>query len=207
MDAVTTLNDIWDCGPCEPGWDTLLKYLNKTALDDEPLPLSVIIDSNGLSHAIWCLQAVQGTDRDARLFAVWCAKQSQHLLTHAWSRQAINMAERFATGGASTLAMRVAHSLALSLNANPVCDVVDAARREAELAAAAAGMSSAVAAASRASHHAATAIASDVMRIEKDPWKYPAAYKAAAALQEQKFREMFCADYAAPTKEMPTWML
>ena len=40
-------------------------------------------------------------DRDLRLFAIWCARQVQHLLTDDRSRAAIDVAERFANGQAT----------------------------------------------------------------------------------------------------------
>jgi hypothetical protein len=36
-----------------------------------------------------------------RLFAVWCARQTEHLLTDERSRNAINVAERYAHGQAT----------------------------------------------------------------------------------------------------------
>lgn len=38
------------------------------------------------------------TDRELRLFAVWCARQVQHLLTDTRSIRAIDVAERYANG-------------------------------------------------------------------------------------------------------------
>jgi hypothetical protein len=41
------------------------------------------------------------TDRELRLFAVWCARQVQHLLTDPRSVNAIDVAERYANGEAT----------------------------------------------------------------------------------------------------------
>jgi hypothetical protein len=41
------------------------------------------------------------TDRELRLFAVWCARQGQHLLTDPRSVNAIDVAERYANGEAT----------------------------------------------------------------------------------------------------------
>jgi hypothetical protein len=41
------------------------------------------------------------TDRELRLFAVWCARQVQHLLTDPRSINAIDVAERYANGEAT----------------------------------------------------------------------------------------------------------
>ena len=94
----TTLNKIRSKSPCADGWAKLLKHLGKPQADDEPLSLITILDSNGLDDALWCLQAVDGHDREIRLYAVWCARQVQHLMTDKRSLDAIDVAERFANG-------------------------------------------------------------------------------------------------------------
>jgi hypothetical protein len=40
-----------------------------------PVSLESIANNNGLDDALWCLRVIGGCDRDARLFAVWCARQ------------------------------------------------------------------------------------------------------------------------------------
>ena len=97
----TTLNKIREYSPCTNGWEKLLVYLGKTKADDEPLSIATIIDSNGLEDAIWCLRAVEGKDKETRLFAVWCARQVQHLLTDQRSLDALDVAERCANGQAT----------------------------------------------------------------------------------------------------------
>jgi hypothetical protein len=54
------------------------------------------------SWVIW-IATRQGvlTDRELRLFAVWCARQMQHLLTDPRSINAIDVAERYANGEAT----------------------------------------------------------------------------------------------------------
>jgi hypothetical protein len=51
-----SLNEIRAFNPCELGWKTLLKALNKTAPDDEQIPLEFILKSNGIRDAIWCFR-------------------------------------------------------------------------------------------------------------------------------------------------------
>ena len=110
----TTLNKIRKHNPCTNGWEKLLVYLGKTKADDEPLEITTILDSNGLDDAIWCLRAVEGKDREIRLFAVWCARQVQHLLTDQRSLDALDVAERYANGEATDDELTSAWSAARS---------------------------------------------------------------------------------------------
>jgi hypothetical protein len=70
----TTLNKIKLHSPCEDGWEKLLNHLNKTQSDDEPLELRTILESNGLNDTIWAFRAVEGKDKEIRLFAADCAE-------------------------------------------------------------------------------------------------------------------------------------
>lgn len=97
----TTLNKIRAHEPCAEGWEKLLTHLGKTHADDEPLPLVTILDSNGLDDCLWCLRTVPEHDREWRLFAVWCARKVQHLMTDQRSLDALDVAERFANGRAT----------------------------------------------------------------------------------------------------------
>jgi len=108
----TTLNKIRKHKPCKKGWAKLLKYLGKTQADDEPLSILIILDSNGLDDALWCLRAVEGYDREIRLYAVWCARQVQHLMTDPRSKNAIDVAERYANGQATRAEFNAARAAA-----------------------------------------------------------------------------------------------
>lgn len=97
----TTLNRIRVHHPCRDGWEKLLSFLDKTQPDDEPLLLETILDANGLDDALWCLRAVEGHDREIRLYLIWCVRQVQHLTTDPRSGAALDVAERYARGQAS----------------------------------------------------------------------------------------------------------
>lgn len=97
----TTLNKIREYSPCPSGWKKLLTYIGKTEADYEPLSLLTILDSNGLDDALWCLRAVEGHDKEIRLYAVWCARQMQHVMTDQRSLDALDVAERYANGEAT----------------------------------------------------------------------------------------------------------
>jgi hypothetical protein len=97
----TTLNQIRFYSPCREGWEKLLRGLSKTQPDDEPLWVDEILDHNGLDDALWCLRAVQGYDRQMRLYAVWCAQRVRHLMTDPISIAALDVVEQSAHGEAS----------------------------------------------------------------------------------------------------------
>ena len=108
----TTLNKIKAHQPCKTGWGKLLKHLGKTKSDDEPLSLLTVLDSNGLDDAIWCMRAIEGWDKEIRLYAVWCARQVQHLTKDPRSLVALDVAERFANGEATVEELDAARAVA-----------------------------------------------------------------------------------------------
>lgn len=97
----TTLNEIHDHILRNSCWGELLRHLGKTQADDEPLRIAEIVESIGLDDALFCLGAVGGYDREIRLFAVWCARQVQHLIKDPRSLNALDVAERYANGRAT----------------------------------------------------------------------------------------------------------
>ena len=97
----TTLNRIRAHSPCIEGWEKLLRSLGKTEPDDEPLPYAHIVRSNGIDDALWCCRAEPQYEKEWRLFAVWCARQVQHLMLDPRSIAALDVSERYATGGAT----------------------------------------------------------------------------------------------------------
>jgi len=97
----TTLNRIRAPHPCTEGWTKLLKHLGKTQADDDPLPFSIILESNGLDDALWCCRVEPQYAKEWRLYAVWCARRVQHLTTDPRSLAALDVAERYANGQAT----------------------------------------------------------------------------------------------------------
>jgi hypothetical protein len=113
----TTLNAIRDHRPCYAGWTRLLKALNKTQADAEPLAISKILETNGRNDAIWCLRAVEGRDKEIRLFAVWCVRQVQHKLLDERSLKALDVAEAYAWGKATHKELDAAYDAAYAVSA------------------------------------------------------------------------------------------
>jgi hypothetical protein len=97
----TTLNRIRAHTPCVSGWKKLLDYLGKTQADDEPLPMTAVLESNGIEDALWCLRAEPQHAAIWRLLAVHYARQVQHLMTDPRSLAALDVAERHAHGQAT----------------------------------------------------------------------------------------------------------
>lgn len=97
----TTLNRIWACNPCDKGKERALRAACKDAPDDEPITYQQIIEAVGLEDAMWCCRAEPQYSREWRLFAVWCARQVQHLMANEHSINALDVAERHAHGEAT----------------------------------------------------------------------------------------------------------
>jgi hypothetical protein len=129
---MTTLNAIREHGPCEDGWRKLLRHLGKTSPDDEPLSIVTVLDSNGLDDALWCLRAVTGHDREIRLYAVWCARQVQHLMTDPRSLAALDVADRYSHALATDEELTAARAAARDAAGEAARAAARAAAREAQ---------------------------------------------------------------------------
>ena len=143
-EITTTLNRIRAHQPCREGWEKLLAGLGKTKADDEPLPFAWIVEINGLDDALWCCRAEPDRAKEWRLFAVWCARQVQHLMTDPRSITALDVAERYAHGqatdeelaAAGAAARDAAETVAGDDARDAACEAARAAARDADTAAA-----------------------------------------------------------------------
>jgi hypothetical protein len=190
----TTLNAIRAHSPCADGWARLLRHLGKARVDDEPLAITTILDSNGLDDALWCLRAVDGHQREIRLYAVWCARQVQHLMTDPRSLAALDVAERHANGAATNAELTAAGAAAWDAARDAAVDAAWAAAVDAAWAAArAAARDAAWAAARAAARDAARAAAWDAARAAAWAAAGVAARAAARQTQSERLREM-CAE-------------
>jgi hypothetical protein len=181
----TTLNRIRAQCPCLDDWSKLLAGLGKAAPDDEPLPFARIIEINGLDDALWCCCAEPQYAREWRLFAVWCARQVEYLMTDPRSRDALVLAERHANGKATNAELAAAWDVATAA----AWDAASAAASDAASAAASA-------AASDAAWTAASAAASAAA------WAASAAARPAACdAQKAEFLRVVTGSRAAITQE------
>ena len=189
MVICVTLSGIKKHGPCPDELNKLIAHLGLSEEDIPNISLATIIDSNGVDEAIWCLCAVSGHDKKIRLFAVWCARQVQHLMADKRSVDAIDVSEQYALGAATEDDLRSAWSSACdaAMAATRPCEnsaswsaVWSAAEREAAGGAAWATARAAVRAAARAAARSAE--------------KAEALGDAMAFAQEKEFRRAFCSE-------------
>lgn len=69
----TTLLAIRKHDPCTDGWEKLRKHLGPRWPQDKKLPISTILDSNGLSDALWALRAVPESTEKRRIVSLFLA--------------------------------------------------------------------------------------------------------------------------------------
>jgi hypothetical protein len=94
----TTLNKIlkFKSRLARGDYEKLLSNLGKTKPDDEPVEILTILELVGVDCAMRCLHAVEGHEKEIRLFVIWCARQVQHLCFNKNSRNALDVAEDYA---------------------------------------------------------------------------------------------------------------
>ena len=111
-----TLEQLRNNEACLGGYNRVVRMLQNQAFTEEDkvrrsyihynsnieISLVSICKNQGVDDALWTTRCLDEThNRDLRLFAVWCARQVQHLMTDERSIRAIDVAERFANGEAT----------------------------------------------------------------------------------------------------------
>lgn len=123
----TTLKDLRKQTPCFNGYNKLVRALQGkdfTEVDakreayirykhNEEIPLSYILNSNGLDDALLAHRASNATTKDCRLLAVAFAKEVKHLMTDGRSLKALEVAELHAYGKATDEELANARGAAL----------------------------------------------------------------------------------------------
>ena len=178
-----TLKSLRQAGACFDGYNKLVRALQGLPFSEADadrenyiryarkaqIPIRFILESNGLDDALWSLRCVEGRDREIRLFAVWCARQVQHMMTDPRSVAALDVAERFAQGLATAEELDAAQAAAL-----------DALAAASDALAAASDARAAALAAARAAARAAAWAARDAAWAASDA-AWAAAWAARAA--------------------------
>jgi hypothetical protein len=190
----TTLNRIRAHEPCIVGWKKLLKHLRKVQADDEPLAMTVILDSNGLYDVLWCLRVEPQHSAIWRLLAVHYARQVQHLMSDPRSLDALYVAERHAHGLATDEQLRNARVAARVAAWNP-----------AWAAALPAPWEVAWAAALPATWEAAWAAARDAAWAAARDAAWGTAWDAARAQQSKDLRVVLTHYHARPGQAIHGW--
>ena len=141
----TTLKDLRKHDACVDGYNRLACHVAGNEFDperetyvrlrhDEPITLATILASNDLDDALWALRACKQTPelvRAERLFAVWCARQVQHLMADPRSIAALDVAERHADGDATDAELDAAGDAAWAAAWAAAWDAARAAARDA----------------------------------------------------------------------------
>ena len=190
MNYSVTLQTLRKAGACYSGYNKVVRALQGKEFTGEDkcresyirfnhkgeIPLTFILKSNGFNDTLWalrCFEGVKEAERDIRLFAVWCARQVQHLTQDKRSIKALEVAERFANGEASMEELEVASAAAYAAYA--ASNASDAATRAARAAAHVAAYAAASRAAVYASAYAASRKSQEEMLLlvleNKAPWQ------------------------------------
>jgi hypothetical protein len=104
----TTLNRVRRWSPDATGWRALLEHLGKRKGDKNPVSFAAVLVNYGLYDTLLCTRAAPEYACEWRLFAVWCARQVQYLMTDTRSIAAIDVAERYAHGRATAAELQAA---------------------------------------------------------------------------------------------------
>jgi len=165
----TTLKKIKQHTPCDEGWSKLLKFLNKTEPDNEPLQIRTILESNGLEDAIWALRAVEGHEKAIRLMACDFAESVVNLANDERSVTAISVSRRYANGEATFEELTAARDAAMGVSWDAAWDSArDAAWAAASDSASDAAWAAALAAARAADRDADSAALSAEKQKQKE---------------------------------------
>ena len=168
----TTTARIDACGPCSKSRNRAAQLLGITEPSEEPISYAQLLDALGLEDALWCCRVEPDLAPIWQRYAVWCARQVQHLMTDERSLAAVDAAERHANNNATDTELAAAWAAADAATA--------AATRDTRAAADAAW-----AAATAAAWAAAPAFSTT-------PWSSASALAKAAARQKQAaaFRQL-----------------
>jgi hypothetical protein len=113
-----TLEQIKSHHPCTDGWRKILAARGGVKADHSaPFPLSEALDSNGLDDTLWALRCLPEHDALWRRYAVWCARQVQHLMSDPRSLDALDVADRYSQGLATDAELAAAWAAARAAEA------------------------------------------------------------------------------------------
>jgi hypothetical protein len=187
-----TLGEIHKHNPCADGWRKLLKAKGKTVADGDQFPLSDILDTNDLDDCLWALRCTPESYHGLwRKFAVWAARQVEHLMEDERSKTALDVAWRHSNGEATDEELAAAGDAARAAAWAAARDAAgDAARAAAWDAAGDAARAAAWDAAGDAARAAAWDAARAAARDAARDAAWAAAGDAAGAAQAKKLKQI-----------------
>ena len=115
---LTSLQKLKDAGACAGRYKHLREALGKSFGMSTELPLTRILETNGLDDCLWALDhAVDGGDKVCRLFAADCAEHVQHIWLKHYPKdqrpaEAIKSARAYARGQITAAARDAARDAA-----------------------------------------------------------------------------------------------
>ena len=133
-EITVSLEEIRAQSPCVDGWRKVLA--DKGPDMKSQFPLSDIIETNDLDDALWTLRCRPEYSNLWRKYAVWCARQVEHLMTNDRSKNALDVAWRHSEGSATDEELGAARAAAWDAARHAAWDAAGDAARDAAGAAA-----------------------------------------------------------------------
>jgi hypothetical protein len=123
-----SLHQIQKHQPCGDGWAKLLASKGgKNADMDAQFPVTDILESNDLDDTLWALRCLPEHNNLWRKYAVWCAKNVEHLMTDPRSIEALDVAWRHSEGQATDSELGAAWAAARAAARDAAWDAAGAA--------------------------------------------------------------------------------
>lgn len=108
-----SLKEIRKHNPCGDGWAKVLKAKGGTKADmNAQFPLADIMESNDFDDAMWCLRCRPEYANLWRKYAVWCARQVEHLMNDSRIKNVLDVAWRHSNGEATDAELSTARDAA-----------------------------------------------------------------------------------------------
>jgi len=122
-EITVSLNEIRANSPCTDGWRTVLAA--KGPDRDAQFPLADIIETNDFDDALWALRCRPEYNKLWRKYAVWCARQVEHLLTDDRSVAALDVAWRHSDGLATDEELAAARDAAWAAQRQKLIEILN----------------------------------------------------------------------------------
>ena len=113
--VMITLDQIENKGADMEEWKDIIEAVGRGKGDfNNPFPLSLILDLNGLDYAIWCFRCLPEYRNRYTKFALFCAKEVGMYIDDKAVHDCINTIEEYLEGNADLKALSEAHEAAVA---------------------------------------------------------------------------------------------